>query len=95
MLKDKNEIRVGIDIGGTFTDFVLFDSNRQKLVLHKSLTTPSDPSHGAMLGIEALLEKSNLELQVKWCGKGPVIDVTLMSVIYDQCQLSLTDISKN
>ena len=63
MSKDENEIRVGIDIGGTFTDFVLFDSNRQKLVLHKSLTTPSDPSHGAMLGIEALLEKSNLELQ--------------------------------
>ena len=50
MLKDENVIRVGIDIGGTFTDFVLFDSNRQKLVLHKSLTTPSDPSHGAMLG---------------------------------------------
>ena len=41
------------------------------------------------------IKKSNLELQVKWCGKGPVIDVTLMSVIYDQCQLSLTDISKN
>ena len=63
MLKDEHGIRVGIDIGGTFTDFVLFDSNRQKLVLHKSLTTASDPSHGAMLGIEALLEKSNLELQ--------------------------------
>ena len=63
MSKNENEIRVGIDIGGTFTDFVLFDANRQKLVLHKSLTTPSDPSHGAMLGIEALLEKSNLELQ--------------------------------
>ena len=40
------------------------------------------------------IKKSNLELQVKWCGKGPVIDVTLMSVIYDQCQLSLTDVFK-
>ena len=62
MSKDENEIRVGIDIGGTFTDFVLLDASKKKLVLHKSLTTPSDPSRGAMLGIEALLEKSNIEL---------------------------------
>ena len=61
MSKDENEIRVGIDIGGTFTDFVLLHESEQKLVLHKSLTTPSDPSRGAMLGIEALLEKANIE----------------------------------
>ncbi|NCF48208.1 MAG: hypothetical protein GWP36_01645 [Bacteroidetes bacterium] len=56
------EIRVGIDIGGTFTDFVLFDESKQELVLHKSLTTPVDPSYGAMMGIEELLIKAKMNL---------------------------------
>ena len=62
MSRNKNEIRVGIDIGGTFTDFVLFDESKQELVLHKSLTTPVDPSYGAMKGIEELLKKAKMQL---------------------------------
>ena len=62
MSRNKNEIRVGIDIGGTFTDFVLFDESKLELVLHKSLTTPVDPSYGAMMGIEELLKKAKMQL---------------------------------
>ena len=62
MSRNKNEIRVGIDIGGTFTDFVLFDESKQELVLHKSLTTPVDPSYGAMIGIKELLKKAEMQL---------------------------------
>lgn len=62
MSRNKNEIRVGIDIGGTFTDFVLFDESKQELVLHKSLTTPVDPSYGAMIGIKELLKKAKMQL---------------------------------
>ena len=36
--------RLGVDIGGTFTDFVLEEVGTGTLHLGKTLTTPSDPS---------------------------------------------------
>jgi N-methylhydantoinase A len=44
--------RVGIDIGGTFTDFALLKG--PELVLHKNLSTPEDRSIGVMTGLEKL-----------------------------------------
>ncbi len=40
--------RLAIDIGGTFTDLVLFDENSGKLTAFKSLSTPADPSSGVL-----------------------------------------------
>ncbi|WP_100278728.1 hydantoinase/oxoprolinase family protein [Mariprofundus aestuarium] len=40
---------LGVDTGGTFTDFVLFDSSG--LRFHKELSTPEDPSRAIELGI--------------------------------------------
>jgi 5-oxoprolinase (ATP-hydrolysing) len=54
--------RVGMDIGGTFTDYVLLDDLSGELLLHKRLTTPGDPAEGALLGLEELLAKSSLAL---------------------------------
>ena len=41
-------IRVGVDVGGTFTDFVLVDEKRDLIFTGKRLTTPEDPGrdHG-------------------------------------------------
>ena len=36
--------RIGFDIGGTFTDFILLDTQQNAIRLHKCLTTPDDPS---------------------------------------------------
>ncbi len=47
--------RVGFDIGGTFTDFVLYDGQNATVTLHKRLTTPHDPSEAALKGLEELL----------------------------------------
>ena len=33
--------RVGIDIGGTFTDFALLDDSSGRIATHKCLTTPA------------------------------------------------------
>ncbi|MFX1301634.1 MAG: hydantoinase/oxoprolinase N-terminal domain-containing protein, partial [Promethearchaeota archaeon] len=44
---------LGVDIGGTFTDFVLIDRNGQTRV-HKRLTTPDDPSRALLAGVAAL-----------------------------------------
>jgi len=36
--------RVGVDIGGTFTDLILIDDATGALTVGKLLTTPDDPS---------------------------------------------------
>ncbi|WP_230168156.1 hydantoinase B/oxoprolinase family protein [Roseomonas sp. CECT 9278] len=46
--------RLGFDIGGTFTDFVLLDAATGGITLHKCLTTPADPAEGALAGIRAI-----------------------------------------
>lgn len=51
--------RLAIDIGGTFTDLVLFDENSGKLTAFKSLSTPSDPSSGVLNTIN--LSKINIK----------------------------------
>ncbi|MGK9165020.1 hydantoinase B/oxoprolinase family protein [Inquilinus limosus] len=54
--------RIGFDIGGTFTDFILYDGEGRTVKLHKRLTTPHDPSEAALLGIEELVEMAGIRL---------------------------------
>ncbi len=42
---------IGVDVGGTFTDFVYCDMGNGALAIHKVSTTPDDPSRGVMAGI--------------------------------------------
>ena len=50
--------RVGIDIGGTFTDFALLKGS--EVILHKNLSTPEDRSEGVMQGLAKLAELEGL-----------------------------------
>ncbi|MCU0464912.1 MAG: hypothetical protein MUF38_10120 [Anaerolineae bacterium] len=43
---------VGVDIGGTFTDFAVFKDGR--LTIHKRLSTPTDPSQAMLDGLTEL-----------------------------------------
>ena len=52
--------RVGIDIGGTFTDFALLKGAQVKL--YKNLSTPEDRSIGVMSGLAKLAEMEGLSL---------------------------------
>jgi N-methylhydantoinase A/oxoprolinase/acetone carboxylase beta subunit/N-methylhydantoinase B/oxoprolinase/acetone carboxylase alpha subunit len=54
--------RIGFDIGGTFTDFILLDTKKSEIRLHKCLTTPNDPSVGALQGLTELLQAAGLSL---------------------------------
>ncbi|MDE0253446.1 MAG: hydantoinase/oxoprolinase family protein, partial [Rhodospirillaceae bacterium] len=56
----KGDWRLGIDIGGTFTDFAAFDQRRGKLHIHKQLTTPGDPSESVLSGIPVLLGEAGI-----------------------------------
>lgn len=55
--------KLGIDIGGTFTDFVLLDTESGSRYVDKVLTTPSDPAIGAMQGVERVLASARLPAQ--------------------------------
>ncbi|MDQ5830423.1 MAG: hydantoinase/oxoprolinase family protein, partial [Actinomycetota bacterium] len=48
--------RVGIDIGGTFTDLVLIEDASGRRVVGKILTSPEDPSEAVEKGLVELLE---------------------------------------
>src|SRR5690349_11378519 len=51
--------RIGIDVGGTFTDLVAVDETGRS-TLAKVASTPKDPSIGVMAGLERLAEALGL-----------------------------------
>ena len=51
--QDANRFLVGVDTGGTFTDFVLVDGDRVRT--WKLPSTPDDPSRAVLTGIRHLL----------------------------------------
>ena len=53
--------RVGIDIGGTFTDLVLIDDASGERAIGKVLTTPDDPSEAVEQGLRGLLEREDVD----------------------------------
>ena len=53
--------RVGIDVGGTFTDLLLFDDDSGGVLAHKTPTTPSDPSQGFVRGLRELLKMAGVD----------------------------------
>lgn len=49
--------RVGVDIGGTFTDFVAIDQESRRPHVHKLLTTPGRPADAVIDGLRELLAR--------------------------------------
>ncbi len=52
--------RIGIDVGGTFTDFLLIGEGRR--LVHKTSSTPDDPSRGLVVGLEEIAAQLGLDL---------------------------------
>jgi len=48
--------RLGVDVGGTFTDLIYVDDETGTISVHKLATTPDDPSRGTVEGINELCE---------------------------------------
>ena len=53
-MSDGRFYRLGCDIGGTFTDFVLLNDRTGEIRINKCLTTPGDPSDAVEQGIKEL-----------------------------------------
>jgi N-methylhydantoinase A len=48
---------IGVDVGGTFTDFSIFNMETGALVNYKDSSTPDDPSRAIVKGIQDILEQ--------------------------------------
>lgn len=55
--------RIGIDIGGTFTDFCLFNVNTGKIKVFKTSSTPQEPSEAIENGIVQIFERFDVQPQ--------------------------------
>jgi N-methylhydantoinase A len=53
-------LRLGVDIGGTFTDVVLLDEQRSRVLSYKEPTTPDNFIDGAIRGIKGLLARHDI-----------------------------------
>jgi N-methylhydantoinase A len=51
-------LRIGIDIGGTFTDFAVLDTETGQFELGKVLSTPNDPAEAVLGGLSAMIGAS-------------------------------------
>ena len=48
--------RLGVDVGGTFTDLIYVDDEAGQILVYKLPTTPEDPSSGTVKGVRELCE---------------------------------------
>ena len=56
------EVRLGVDVGGTFTDFVAYDSDTGSFSVGKTLTTPHDLAVGIIQGTRETAERSGFKV---------------------------------
>ncbi|MCZ6876425.1 MAG: hydantoinase/oxoprolinase family protein, partial [bacterium] len=54
-------LRIGVDVGGTFTDLCLFDEQTTAIAVVKVPSTPDDPSQGILTGLQAILAQQNAQ----------------------------------
>ncbi|MEM7049268.1 MAG: hydantoinase/oxoprolinase family protein [Acidobacteriota bacterium] len=53
--------RLGVDVGGTFTDLILIDDASGATFRVKTPSTPADPSQGVLTGVRRILDESGAE----------------------------------
>ena len=52
---------IGVDVGGTFTDFSVFNLETGELINYKDSSTPDDPSRAIMNGVQQILRQESAE----------------------------------
>jgi N-methylhydantoinase A len=93
--------RIAVDIGGTFTDFVVFDEATDEVRVAKVLSTPHDPVEAVTAGIERLgIDLSQTEFFVHGTtvglnalveGRGATVGLVTTSGFRDVLEIGLMD----
>ena len=63
-------LKIGIDVGGTFTDFIIAGEGPEALI-HKVLSTPGDASLAVIAGLEEIAAKlaPHVKAAAAWLGQ--------------------------
>lgn len=72
-------VRIGIDVGGTFTDFVVADGKTGALSYYKVPSSPSDPSVAIAQGTSEMLERFSIQPhEVEYFGHGTTVATNMV-----------------
>lgn len=72
-------VRIGIDVGGTFTDFVMTDMNSGALSYFKVPSSPADPSVAIAKGTREMLEHFSVSpADVEYFGHGTTVATNMV-----------------
>jgi N-methylhydantoinase A len=71
-------IRVGIDVGGTFTDFTVLDDETGGMRHFKVSSTPHDPSEAIEIGIASFVERGLRASDVVHFGHGTTVATNMV-----------------
>lgn len=58
-IDNQSYLNIGVDIGGTFTDFVTYDQKSGDISTFKLLSTPENPAQAVLEGIQTILDKNS------------------------------------
>ena len=71
--------RIGVDVGGTFTDFTLLDEQAGRLHYHKTPSTPGDPSAAVETGLAELIARHGIEPKdIAYLGHGTTVALNML-----------------
>ncbi len=71
--------RIGVDVGGTFTDFTIFDGASGEVYFHKVPSTRHDPSEAIATGLRQLLDDHGLAAEkVSYLGHGTTVATNIV-----------------
>ena len=57
-------MRLGVDVGGTFTDLLLHDEKGRRTFQAKTPSTPEDQSIGVVEGVKLICEKAGISPEI-------------------------------
>ena len=80
---------IGVDVGGTFTDFSVFNQETGELFNYKDSSTPADPSRAIVKGVRDLLEiKKAAPEEVSYLAHGTTVGTNAL-IEKKGCRLGL------
>jgi N-methylhydantoinase A len=70
--------RIGVDVGGTFTDLIMFDEQTNAITVRKDASTPSSPDRGVLNVVDQIsaeaIKRTALLLHGTTCGLNAIIE---------------------
>jgi N-methylhydantoinase A len=72
-------LRIGVDVGGTFTDFTLLDERDSRTLFFKVPSTPGDPSEAIELGLRQMIAEFKLDpAEIGYLGHGTTVATNIV-----------------